>query len=316
MNRIFITFLLLFSLSCSGKENECLFRYDHLFSQIVGWDPNQATLKKINGGLTNHNYLLKVNEKKYFVRCSEEGTLGNSLKQELLCNLYASSHGIAPQVILHDLKEGLLITDFIEKKEEELNLKDPSVIERIACTIRILHNECKETHPIVVNPFKTIDEYRKELKQLSCEIPIEIDALLLPTVSAIQNDYGNIDHLVLCHMDIHKENMIDDGNTIWLIDWEYGGMGDPLFDLATFTSADAFSDEEMKTLFYIYRPNAVESDFNRFFSLRIVADVRWALWSLIQNKKSTIDSDYEQMAQRFINSACERALLHHSPLRH
>jgi len=58
--------------------------------------------------------------------------------------------------------------------------------------------------------------------------------------------------VALCHNDLHHLNILDDGDRLWLVDWEYGGCGDPLFDLASFLCQHGSTHEERQVLLSAY----------------------------------------------------------------
>jgi thiamine kinase len=58
--------------------------------------------------------------------------------------------------------------------------------------------------------------------------------------------------LVPCHNDLHHLNLLDDGSRLWIVDWEYGGVGDPLYDLASFASQHEFTAAERAALLDAY----------------------------------------------------------------
>src|SRR5262249_36398443 len=104
---------------------------------------------------------------------------------------------------------------------------------------------------------------------------------------------------VLCHNDLMPANLIDDDPRLWLVDWEYAGVGHPLFDLAN-ASANAALDEDQDHAFLAayhsqtrVAPSAlVEMKLFKAASLR-----RGPLWAPIQLVVSEIDFDYRQYAE-------------------
>jgi thiamine kinase-like enzyme len=62
--------------------------------------------------------------------------------------------------------------------------------------------------------------------------------------------------VALCHNDLHHLNILDDGKRLWIVDWEYGGCGDPLFDLASFLCQHESTHEERHVLLSAYAGDA------------------------------------------------------------
>ena len=96
-----------------------------------------------------------------------------------------------------------------------------------------------------------------------------------------------------CHNDLLSENfLIDKGGRMWLIDWEYGGMTDPYFDLGDFCTEHPFSREEEQLILTTYCGEMVEARYYRMLLHKLIADLWWSIWAMIQCKLSTIDFDF------------------------
>jgi len=96
-----------------------------------------------------------------------------------------------------------------------------------------------------------------------------------------------------CHNDLLSENFIlaTDGK-MWVIDWEYGGMTDPYFDLGDFCIEHPLSDDEERVIITRYCGEMREDRYSRMMLHKIVADLWWSIWAMIQVKLSKIDFDF------------------------
>lgn len=103
--------------------------------------------------------------------------------------------------------------------------------------------------------------------------------------------------LVPCHLDLKGDNLFDDGHRLWLIDWEYAGMSDPLFDLAMLAPTEDFSEAEIISVLEIYRSQSTSNDQLRLKQFTILANLRIALWCLIMAKISPLDCPYQEWAK-------------------
>ncbi len=116
----------------------------------------------------------------------------------------------------------------------------------------------------------------------------------------------------LSHNDLLAGNVIDDGERIWLVDWEYAGMGNPLFDLAGM-SANCDHDETLEIeMLRHYHGSVDERDLKEMRILKCISLLRGgALWAVIQTITSQIDFDYAQLAaESFAAHRQARARLH------
>jgi thiamine kinase-like enzyme len=96
-----------------------------------------------------------------------------------------------------------------------------------------------------------------------------------------------------CHNDLLSENfLIDKDGRMWIIDWEYGGMTDPYFDLGDFCTEHPFSAEEERLILTTYCGEMDEHRYCRMLLHKLTADLWWTIWAMIQTKLSTIDFDF------------------------
>lgn len=294
-------FALLLSASLSGQESLILQNYASVFAELPQWELNAAELTPFGEGMSNQNYLLKLDQKKYFVRLGSpfREALGTNTERERLVTLCAASLGLAPSVLAEDITLGILITPFIESKSVDLHQEVE--LKRVVKLLKVLHNSTLE-FPFSSSPEQIIVSYLEQLEKL--EIP------LTPKQKNIIDSRPKLSPATLapCHLDVWSKNVLDDGQRLWLIDWEYGAMSDPLFDLASLSSAEFFTDEEMERLLNFYDPSATKESQYRLRQWRILADIRWGLWALIQKKCSTLNFSYDNVAQTFFEQAEDRSL--------
>jgi len=108
---------------------------------------------------------------------------------------------------------------------------------------------------------------------------------------------------VACHNDLLPANFIDDGQRLWLLDWEYAGMGDRYFDLANLSVNNGFGDEEDELLLTSYFGSYTPAMWARLKLMRILSDLREGMWGMVQWGVATLDFDYaaygRQHLQRF-----------------
>jgi thiamine kinase-like enzyme len=97
---------------------------------------------------------------------------------------------------------------------------------------------------------------------------------------------------VPCNNDLLAENYIDDGEKLWLIDYEYSGNNDPTFELGNTSQEMEFDDAQIREICSAYFGDASADKIARMKLNMIMSDVGWGLWAAIQAKISTIDFDF------------------------
>ena len=143
-------------------------------------------------------------------------------------------------------------------------------------------------------PFQTIRTYAQTAHELGARLPDRIDEFL--------EDSRRLAHRigpyrpVLCHNDLLPANLIWDDDRLWLIDWEYAGMGHPLFDLASVSAGASFTDDQELALLSSYRAENPPRDLEEIRIFKTASLLREALWAFIQTMSSTLSFDYDGYA--------------------
>ena len=103
----------------------------------------------------------------------------------------------------------------------------------------------------------------------------------------------------LCHNDMLPANVLDDGHRIWIVDWEYAGMGHPLFDLAGFSANCDHSAEQDAAFLESYRGESRRADVYELRVFKVASLLRDALWGVVQTVASDLDVDYHDYARGY-----------------
>lgn len=300
-------FLLLFiDLHSEEKNTDKIARVLHHFPE---WNSDNVSILKLDGGQTNENYKVSLGSSSYFVRCGfrQNSLLGVSIDREWTCTSLAASAGLAPKTILFDSKEGIIVSEFIECGERQVDLHDDATKQKFCDLVRTLHHLDVE-FPTSLCPLACIHHYLDNAVEAGAILPDSVHKQLLPWMEQFKRSNSYRSLKVPCHLDLYKANLLDDGSRLWLIDWEYAAMADPLFDLATAASVENFSDQEMESLLKIYFKESLpkHEDHAYFLSMRILADARWALWYYLQAQISPMDFPYHAWGDVYLQRCLDR----------
>jgi thiamine kinase-like enzyme len=99
-----------------------------------------------------------------------------------------------------------------------------------------------------------------------------------------------------CHNDLLNANFLLDGDHVWIVDYEYSGMGDPFFDLGNLSVNNGLSADAQETLLRLYFGTVADVHRARLALMRIMSDFREAMWGVVQQGISTLDVDYVEYA--------------------
>lgn len=257
------------------------------------------TIEPLSGGLTNHNYLVRSGGKSYVARlCVARELLGIDRRNEVVCQREAHALGVAPAVVHEEV--GVLVSEHVAARTlTPSEVRDPAFVPRLAALLRTLHDGWDGLNGEILycSAFQAVRTFAGRARALGARLPGDIDALLGDARGLARRVAPFVP--VLCHNDLLAANILDDGRRVWLVDWEYAGVGHPLLDLAGVSANCAFPADLDAALLASYRgtPTADPRDLRELRTLKAMALLREALWSVIQTVASDIAFDYEAYAE-------------------
>ncbi len=248
----------------------------------------------IDGGITNLNFRVDDGGESFLVRVGGNIPVhGIRRTYETACSRAAHASGIAPQV--HYTARGVLVVRWIDSHTfSDADVRDPRNLERIADLLARLHRDGAH-HLRGRAPFfwvfHVIRDYAHRLHddrhRLIAEAP-----QLLRAAQDLETAVGPISP-VLCHNDLLAANFLDDGERLWLVDWEYAGYNTALFDIANLASNNHLDAESGTTFAERVLDQAISDDLKRRLgALACASLLREAMWSMVQETHSSLDVDY------------------------
>ena len=208
-----------------------------IINRVPGWvGASNIQIERI-AGLTNANYQITVRGERYVFRVSGQNTerLGINRHHEVAALRAAAEAGIGPQVVAFLLPEGHLVTRWIEGHHWEVaECRTPEHIRLLTETVKRIH--ALPPNEAIFSPFLRVATYQEIAASFSVPLPPRFDQLL-ETMRAVKADqeHDRSDWLYFCHNDLVAVNylIIAESQTIMVLDWEFAGLGDIYYDLAT-----------------------------------------------------------------------------------
>ena len=258
---------------------------------------NDLTINPLEGGITNLNFLVNHGDQKLVVR------LGQDIPEHLVfrsneINVSKAAYeiGVSPKLIHSEL--GVLVLEFIESetldpKGVQKNLK------RIMPLIKKIHNEIPNFlsgQPAMFWVFHVIKYYANFLRSNQSSHLDKIDDLL--NKASKLEKLSSPREIVFGHNDFLAANFLDDGSKIWVVDWEYGGFNDPLFDIGGLASNNDFNqDLEQEALEMYYEKPLTNDVLSKYNSMKTASLLRETMWSMVSEITSKLDFDYGEYTQ-------------------
>jgi len=260
-----------------------------------GLGPGECTVTRL-GGLTNLVFLVDAPPGRVVVRIPGEGTEAYIDRAVEATNARAAHRaGVAPEVMWADPASGVMVTraiDGITTMTPDLFAARPGAPGRAGQALARLHRS-GETFDFRFELFAMIDDYLAVLSTKDATLPEgyhDIVAAAEPVKRALA---ASPVPLAPCHCDPLCENFLDDGQAMWIVDWEYSGMNDPLWDVgdvAVEAGMDAAQEAELLQGYLGRAPTAAET--GRVVIYKAMCDLLWTLWGLIQHADNNPAEDF------------------------
>jgi len=243
------------------------------------------------GGMTNQNYLVKTSSNQYIVKFFGKGTdklidrKNEKFNIELLKDLKLDVENY-----LFDIEAGIKVNQYIENAETLDSATIKTKFEKIAPILQTIHASGKE----LKGEFAPFEEIKKYESLIQGEISYPNYEAVRKSVLSLKNELEKIGiEKKSCHIDLVPENFIEgpDGH-LYLIDWEYSSMNDPMWDLAALFLESEFTPEEEADFLAYYEGDKTPVSREKIRIYKILQDIIWSLWTIYKEENGADFGDY------------------------
>ena len=245
------------------------------------------------GGMTNNNYLVETTNRKFIVKFFGKGTdklinriaEKNNLEKLRDLELDVENH-------IFDINEGIKVNEYIENATtfdaHYIKTKNKEVAE----ILQKVHGSGKELE----GEFKIFDEIKKYEDLIQGEIKYAYYDKIKDKVFGLQSHLEEIGiDRKSCHIDLVPENFIEDENgRVYLIDWEYSSMNDPMWDLAALFIESNYRKSEEGDFFKYYYSEKTPVSIAKIMIYKILQDFLWSLWTIYKEEQGAEFGSYGQ----------------------
>jgi thiamine kinase-like enzyme len=266
---------------------------EDVLGRVEAWRGREISATELSGGLTNTNHLVTVDGERYVVRIPGRSTelLAVDRENERHNAAAAATTGVAPAIVevLEDLD--VMVIEYVDGiTMSAATLRTPDMVRRVAAALKRLHTGPRFLKDF--DMFRLTGFYLSVCDERGVKIPEDFREHV-DDVGAIERSLG-VRPLpsMPCHNDLLAENYIDDGERLWIVDFEYSGNNDPTFELGDTAQESAFDADLRAILCEAYFGEATPALLARMDLQAVMADVGWTLWAAIQAEISTIDFDF------------------------
>lgn len=255
-------------------------RTEDRIHRLPCWN-GSISIEPLHGGLSNESFLVADAAGRHVVRLGIDYPFHHvSRDREAMTAQAAHAAGFAPRV--EYAAPGVMVTQFLTAR----TLSGEGVAARHREIARLLRRFHAEMPRHVSGPgfmfwsFHVIRDYARTLaaggSRMTAELPRylalaqELEAAQIPLP------------IVFGHNDLLPSNILDDGDRLWLIDFEYAGFSTAMFDLAGATSNAGLTPEQSEEFLESYLDGAPSAGMRRSMAaMQCASLLREAMWSMV-----------------------------------
>ena len=267
-------------------------RIEGYLRELPHWQ-GEIRIEPLIGGLCNRSFVVSDRSGKYVARIGSDILVHGIAQTSVRSAMQAASDiGITPK--LRYSEPGLAVVDFLDGgclRPKDIEGNDDTLRKVVDCLKRMHGGSGRVRGPLTYFwPYQVVRHYAtvglEKQSRLAPELPemIRIATLLESAIDPCQP--------VFTHNDTVPQNMMfDSQGAVWLIDWDYGGYGHPMFDIVGVgANADA-SEESEEKLFELYYGKVDDALRRQLIAFKLILNLREYMWGMVQEVTSELDRD-------------------------
>ena len=243
------------------------------------------------GGMTNQNYLVKTTNKPYIVKFFGKGTEKLINRQDEKYNLeLLKDLDLDVKNYLFDIEAGIKVNEYIESAITLDSTSIKTKFDKIAPVLQTIHASGKELRGEFA-PFEEIKKYESLIEE---KIPYANYEAVREEVFSLEKRLADLGvDRKSCHIDLVPENFIESPQgRLYLIDWEYSSMNDPMWDLAALFLESEFTRQEEEDFLSHYESEQTPVSREKIAIYKILQDTIWSLWTVYKEEQGADFGDY------------------------
>ena len=243
------------------------------------------------GGMTNQNYLVKTTNKQYIVKFFGKGTEKLINRQDEKYNLeLLKDLDLDVKNYLFDIEAGIKVNEYIESAITLDSTSIKTKFDKIAPILQTIHASGKELRGEFA-PFEEIKKYESLIEE---KIPYANYEAVREEVFSLEKRLADLGvDRKSCHIDLVPENFIESPQgRLYLIDWEYSSMNDPMWDLAALFLESEFTLQEEEDFLSHYESEQTPVSREKIAIYKILQDAIWSLWTVYKEEQGADFGDY------------------------
>jgi thiamine kinase-like enzyme len=255
-----------------------------------GWAEAELAIRELEGGMTNHNFVVGVDGQEFVVRIPGERTelLGIDRIHEAEVARRAGELGIGPEVLGELPGVGTQVIRYVAGR----HLSGEAFISRldeVIAAMRTLHESGPVGADFMIH--RVVERHAQDALSEDGSVPAAYDRLLLQSQRIETALAKHPTQMVACHNDLLPGNVLFQEDRVWLIDYEYAGNNDPFFDLANLSVNAELDRSGERKLLTGYFGRVTEAGWARFQLMKVMSEFREGMWGVVQQAICSLEID-------------------------
>jgi thiamine kinase-like enzyme len=261
-------------------------------ARLACWEA-PVGLAPLKGGLTNISFVVTHRGEKFVARCGADIPAHHVFRdRERAASMAAFEAGLSPEIV--HAEPGITVLRFIDGR----TFGEPDMranVGRLTVLLKECHTKVARHVRGPANTFWVFHVIRDYVTLIGA------DRRYLDIADKLEQAQVPLP-IVFGHHDLLPGNLMDDGRRLWLIDWEYGGFGTAMFDLANLSSNGAFEPAHDEALLDAYFAGKADDAVRRSFAaMKAASALREALWAMVSDVHlRTPGVDYKAHARDYL----------------
>jgi len=262
-------------------------------AQLPAWS-GPVKPERLNRGMTNVNFLVEDAGQRYVVRIGDDIVVHQIMRfNERAASEAAFDAGVAPEIVYSE--PGIMVMRYVEGRTcTPEDLRNPARLQKVIPLIKRVHREVPRHlrgPALAFWVFHVIRDYAHTLADTKSRYVSRL-ADFVDVAASLELAVGPVE-LVFGHNDLIAGNFIDDGERIWLIDWDYAGFNSPLFDLSNLASNNEFDAEQERWMLATYFGREPDATLGQSYrAMKCASLLREAMWGMVSEVHSKLHFDY------------------------
>jgi thiamine kinase-like enzyme len=281
---------------------------DDLMDRVPGWIGRARSVEPLAGGITNRNYRVTLDGESFVVRAPGENTdrLGIDRHHEVEAARQAAALGVGPEVVAFVEPEGAIVTRFLIGTAPGAGaLRTEPLLGEAAALLRVVHGGPPIT--AVFDWYRAPQDYAATARAHGGVPPAAYEPALAVAERVRRALAASPEPVCPCHNDLLEANFLWSSDGLRLVDWEYAGMNDRYFDLGNFAVNNGLDADGEVAFVREYFGEVTARRLARLRLMKVMSDLREAMWGVVQASVSALDFDFGAYAAEHFDRLLDNA---------